>query len=163
MDGKTYGPDYVVLAGKKWATANIGASDETAYGHYFSWGNNVGYVLSNSKWVIAEGYSGAGTELVGGFTIENYNGTPGHELSGNIPADTGCDAAHANWGRSWRLPTEEEFRDLAAQCYLQWGVKHIDLVAGQDPSSRTEGNDFEKGKTRSRPKRICFENVYACC
>lgn len=131
MDYKTYGHDFVVLAGKKWATANIGASDETKYGHYFSWGNIIGYVRSGASWVVAEGYTGAGNEFSGGFSEGNYNSTPGHSLSGNIPIDVDYDAARANWGGNWRLPTEEELCDIATQCFLEWSSNGLYVWAAK--------------------------------
>ena len=129
------GHEYVEIGGIKWATCNIGANSPKEYGWYFSWAGTTGYVYdnTNSKWVTQ-----GGSELSGGFTWAN---TPYHE--GNVETgiwkkyiptgQTGYwsgvgspdnklflelvdDAARANWGGSWRMPTKAEFQKLYEDC-----------------------------------------------
>ena len=37
--------------GPYWATTNIGAEKPEDYGYYFWWGDTVGYLRKNDKWV----------------------------------------------------------------------------------------------------------------
>lgn len=72
--------------GVKWATMNVGATSETDPGYYLSWGETV----------PKEDYS---------ETSYTYHDTPA-----TLPASN--DAATANWGGSWRMPTYEELGKL---------------------------------------------------
>ena len=99
-----------------WATCNVGASSPEDYGDYFAWGETSpksSYDEDNSK------------------TYENssYN----HDIGGDISTD----AARANWGGSWRLPTLGEFRELRNNCkwtvatlYGTWGCKVVSKKNG---------------------------------
>ena len=128
------GHEYVEIAGLKWATCNVGANTPKDYGWYFSWAGKTGYVRDGTKWVTAQG----GSELSGGFSWAN---TPYHEgidpnhnwkkyiptgkttyWSGGGSPDSKLslelvdDAARANWGGSWRMPTQAEFQKLYEAC-----------------------------------------------
>ncbi len=83
----------------KWATCNIGASTPSDYGEYFSWGE---------------------TTMKDGYTPENSitYGKEMHNIAGNIEYD----AARANWGGTWRLPTTKEFFELIVECVWEWVV-----------------------------------------
>ena len=122
--------DYIVAGGRKWATVNVGATSRSgreSFGHFFSWGNVVGYSFSGVDWKVAPGYPGEGTVLQGGFSAENYALSPGSKLAASAGASgTGsvlqsdadfalplaADAAYANWGGAWRMPTAAEFEAL---------------------------------------------------
>lgn len=93
--------------GPYWATTNIGATKPDEYGLYFTWANDTGYAQVNSTFPIF-------------FNKENYAKTAGAKLSGDIPANSTYDAARANWGKNWRMPTEDEFEDLIAKCDSKW-------------------------------------------
>ncbi len=85
--------EYVTIGGRKWATANVGASSPTDAGRYFAWGDVVGQSWDGSAW------SG------GGFSTAPKIGNPE-----TLPLQ--YDAAYANWGGDWRMPTEAEFQAL---------------------------------------------------
>lgn len=108
---------YVEINGLKWATMNIGATSSTDYGYYFFWGGTEGYKRVGSIWYKASDY----TEIAsGGFAKANdphYNGSAytkytGTSGDGKTTLDLADDAANANWGGSWRMPTEAEFEAL---------------------------------------------------
>lgn len=82
----------------KWATCNIGAGSPSDYGGYFAWGETSeknSYIKSNCK-------------TYGDFSV------------GDIGGNSQYDAATANWGRGWRLPTEYEFQELIEECEWVW-------------------------------------------
>ena len=79
-----------------WATCNVGASSPSDYGNYYAWGETdtkSSYWIDNSR------------------TYEKSMG----DISGN----PSYDAATANWGDGWRMPTKEEFEELQNRCDWQ--------------------------------------------
>lgn len=116
------GHQYVEIGGLKWATMNIGASQPSDYGLYFAWGDTQGYTAEQVG-------SGEGQKYFGWADYKYGNGT-------SEPGDTGMtkynsndglttleavdDAAVANWGGSWRMPTTAEFQALGAAVNTEW-------------------------------------------
>ncbi len=97
--GYINGHGYVDLGlSVKWATYNIGASSPSDYGNYYAWGE---------------------TKPKSEYTWDNYVGPRPDFIDTNtlcISGDPTYDAARVNWGRKWRLPTEEEMQELTS-CY----------------------------------------------
>ena len=102
--------DLGLPSGLKWATCNIGAANPWDYGDYFAWGETA--PKSVYDW---------STYLDGRITDEEDCGTSKDLLNG-ITAINGTqyDAARANMGGSWRMPTTEEQRELLNNCYWEW-------------------------------------------
>ncbi len=94
----TFAPEYVELEpGSFWATTNIGASSPEEYGDYFAWGETK--PKTEYSWeTYLDNPSGDGE------TFTKYNK--------RMPLDPQDDAATANWGSSWRMPTEREWSNL---------------------------------------------------
>ena len=92
--------------GPYWATCNIGADNPTEAGWYFSFGNTKGYVLVNGRFVLGSNHEEPLGED-GKFSSENYTNTPGYNLPTSSTFTPGVlnDAAYANWGEAWRVPT----------------------------------------------------------
>ena len=83
----------------KWATCNVGASSPEDCGDYFAWGETstkTSYDVDNTKTYNKRSY--------------NYD----------IGGDSSLDAARANWGGTWRLPTEAEIQELIDKCDWEW-------------------------------------------
>ena len=113
--------------GPCWATTNIGADKPEESGYYFWWGDIVGYKWVNNKWVANDGSSSNFS-----FTSEN---TPTHGKSmdklqseGWITADNVLvpehDAAHVQWGGTWRMPTIGELSSLNSKCTWLYTTKN---------------------------------------
>ena len=81
----------------KWATCNVGASSPSDYGNYYVWGE---------------------TRTKSEYTEDNSS-TYGINI-GDISGDSRYDAARANWGGTWRLPTEAEMEELMDKCTWTW-------------------------------------------
>lgn len=79
----------------KWASCNVGADSPSEYGDFFAWGE---------------------TKPKSSYTESNYT------INGvyNISGDPQYDAASANWGDKWRMPSDEEFKELANKCEWFW-------------------------------------------
>ena len=88
----------------KWACCNVGATTPEGYGDYFAWGE---------------------TSPKSSYTSDNCS-TLGASMS-DISGNPQYDAATANWGGSWRMPTKAEQQELLNNCAWTWtslnGVK----------------------------------------
>jgi len=94
-EGYINGHEYVDLGlSVKWATCNIGAESPSDIGDYFAWGE----ILPKSS-----------------YTIQNSE-TFDLPVSADIGGNTDYDAARANWGGTWRLPTRSELEELIHYC-----------------------------------------------
>lgn len=132
------GHAYVEIGGLKWATMNVGATSETDYGLYFQWGDTQGYTASQvgsgegQKYFGWADYKyGNGTSSPGATGMTKYNSTDGKTV-----LDIEDDAARANWGGQWRMPTTNELQALGAAVNTAWtndyqstGIKGIICTA----------------------------------
>ena len=116
------GHQYVEIGGLKWATMNIGASQPSDYGLYFAWGDTQGYTAEQvgsgegQKYFGWADYKyGNGTSSPGTTGMTKYNATDGLTTLEDVD-----DAAVANWGGSWRMPTTAEFQALGAAVNTAW-------------------------------------------
>mgnify|MGYP003306024577 CR=1 FL=1 len=99
----------------KWASFNIGATKPEEFGDYFAWGEispKAQYIESNC--------------LTYGKTMGDISGNPLY------------DAATANWGGDWRMPTKSEIQELVISGDVNWttynGVNGY-LVTGPNGNS----------------------------
>ena len=123
--------EYVDLglpSGTKWATCNVGATSPEEYGDYYAWGETT----------TKETYSWDTYKHGDGETFSKYNATDG--LTTLEAAD---DAAVANWGGSWRMPTDVEWTELRENCDWIWTVDYNGTgIAGRIVASKTNGNSI---------------------
>lgn len=115
---------YVVVNGKKWATMNIGAENETDPGEYFMWAEVVGHKYNGTTWDFpadnpdTQRYTSTWNSSAGfAYCNTPYStSTSGASYSKYKTADTTLekidDAANYNWGGSWRMPTYDEIAAL---------------------------------------------------
>ena len=100
--GSSNGHDWVDLGlSVKWATCNVGATSPEEYGDCFAWGE------TSPK-----------TE----YTEENSL-TYGKQMS-DIAGNAQYDAARANWGGNWRMPTKAEMQELEDKCTWTWTTQN---------------------------------------
>ena len=114
--GTINGYEYVDLGlSVKWAICNVGADFPRDYGDYFAWGETE----PRDNYLEANAYT-CGVEM--------------DDIAGNSKYD----AAKANWGGSWRLPTSDEMQELVDSCTWEW-MTMIDvngyLVTGSNGNS----------------------------
>ncbi len=102
------GHEYVDLglpSGLLWATCNVGAVNPEDYGDYFKWGETTPTDGSRKyKYAIDD-------ETLYDKTFTKYYYEDG--LKTLEPTD---DAATANWGNDWRMPTKKELIELTNEC-----------------------------------------------
>lgn len=108
--------DLGLPSGTLWATCNVGADTPEDYGDYFAWGETMPkdcYGWSNYKYCIGEGDQL--TKYNNSFNC-GYNGFV-DDLTILLPED---DAAVANWGSNWRIPTEVDWQELLNNTTSSW-------------------------------------------
>lgn len=119
--------DLGLPSGLKWATCNVGASNPQDYGLYFAWGETTGYTAEQVK-------SG-----VRAFSSAVYNAGSAASISTNLTLEQ--DAARANLGGNWRMPTKAECQELIDNCNVTWISSYMGKgVAGRLFTSKTNGN-----------------------
>lgn len=96
----------------KWANMNVGATSVTDYGKYYAWGATTdNYSAGNDyDWAHTPYYTGDGSA----HSWSEYASAP---ATLDVATD---DAARANWGGSWRMPTETEFQELLDNTTRTW-------------------------------------------
>lgn len=106
------GPGVVDLglpSGTLWATCNVGASAPEEYGDFFAWGETTGYTSVYSYYMADHDFSWANYFDTSdqGSTFNKY--TVG---GGKTVLDPEDDAATANWGTCWKMPTKAMLTEL---------------------------------------------------
>ncbi len=90
--------EYVDMGGSVyWATYNIGATSPEEYGDYYAWGE----ITTKNE-----------------YTVENcvyYD-----QYLADFSGDPDYDAAAANWGGDWRMPTRSEMEYIANAANCKW-------------------------------------------
>ena len=130
---KDYSKEYVDLglpSGTLWATCNVGASSPQEYGDYFAWGEikpKNKYNWSTYKW------KNEGISIWG--QINKYTFADGDMSAcwysngifigdGKTELELGDDAATANWGSGWQMPSSEQINELINNNYTtrEWTI-----------------------------------------
>ena len=119
----SFGHAYVDLglpSGTKWATCNVGADSPEDYGDYFAWGETTPKDTYN--WSTYQHCNGSYATLTKYCTDASY-GYEGFtdDLTTLLPED---DAATANWGSGWRMPTREEWQELYNNTTVTWTTQN---------------------------------------
>ncbi|MBR5918801.1 MAG: leucine-rich repeat domain-containing protein, partial [Prevotella sp.] len=112
---KINGHEYVDLglpSGTLWATCNVGAEKPEDYGLYFAWGETKGYTgdTSDGRLFNWDNYKWGKKDALTNYT----------DSDGKIELYAADDAATANWGEGWRMPTLEEIYELLENTTSEW-------------------------------------------
>ncbi len=112
--------DLGLPSGNLWATCNVGASTPEDYGAYFAWGETQPKDTYN--WSTYQYCNGSECTVTKYCSNSNYgyNGFTDN-LTTLLPED---DAATANWGDEWCMPTEEDFRELYNNTTVTWTTQN---------------------------------------
>lgn len=124
--------EYVDLglpSGTLWATCNVGANSPEEYGDYFAWGETEPketYDWSSFKWC-----DGSENTMTKYGTIDN-----------KTKLDPEDDAAIANWGNDWCMPTNEQLWELTKNSYTDTEWTTMNDVNGYKITSKKNGNSI---------------------
>lgn len=133
-------PEYVDLGlSVKWATCNLGAETPEDYGDYYSWGEIIPKdEYSWSTYIWCNGDYNKLTKYCPTNKTDYWDGTETPE--GKTVLDLEDDAARANWGGSWRLPSDSEWTELRENCTWTWTTQNG--VKGRLVTSNINGNSI---------------------
>ena len=122
-NGSYNGHDYVDLglpSGTLWATCNVGASRPEDYGNYYAWGETKTkstYDIHTYKYANGDYY-----KLTKYCSDSNYGDDGFTDKLTTLQA--GDDAATANWGDGWRMPTNKQWDELLKHTTNKWTTKN---------------------------------------
>ncbi len=119
----------------KWATCNVGATKPEEYGNYYAWGETT--TKSTYNWSTYKWCNGSKTTLTKYNTSSSY-GT----VDNKTVLELADDAARANWGGAWRMPTDGEWRELLDECTWEWKNAYKGTTAGYLVTSKINGNSI---------------------
>ena len=112
--------DLGLASGLLWAKCNLGTTEPTELGDYYAWGET-----STKKKYYSDNYKHFKTD--GGIKVLKYN-----EKDGKTVLDLNDDAARANIGAGYRIPTKEDWEELLEDC--KWEAVTTTLSEIIDPS-----------------------------
>ena len=131
--------EWVEIGGVKWATKNVGAKTITDYGQYFSWGGVNGFTADQvSGSCHSKRFTWADYELANGSSsdITKYTSNDGKTVLESVD-----DAATANMGSGWRMPTTAEFQALGNAVNSAWTADYQGSgVAGLICTDKTDSS-----------------------
>ncbi len=110
--------DLGLPSGTLWATCNVGADAPEGFGDYFAWGETTPKTTYNwSTYTYCN--NGDFLNTLTKYCSQSdfgYNGFTDN-LTVLQPKD---DAATANWGSGWCMPTRAQWRELSQNTTKQW-------------------------------------------
>ena len=118
----------------KWATCNIGAQRPEEHGYYFAWGETnpkESYELETYKYyrvneyrAISYGVAPTRNYLFIDYYIPLIEVTAQDIKTGACNLKHKDDAATANYGKNWRMPTNKEWEELIKKCKWTWSCSN---------------------------------------
>ncbi len=106
--------DLGLSSGNLWASCNLGADSPEQDGGYYAWGETS--TKDNYTWDTYQ-YGSSATTLTK-YCTKAANGNNGFTDALNT-LEVGDDAAAANLGIGWVMPTNSEWQELYDQCYWE--------------------------------------------
>lgn len=110
-------------SGVMWSPVNIdieqpGGFAESPFQYecsFFSWGNVDGHNPTGPASFSPWNWGNVNAQEPW-YDGQVYGDTPGNTLNGDIPVGVDYDAARANLGAPWRMPTSDDFAELLENC-----------------------------------------------
>ena len=131
------GFEYVDLglpSGTLWATTNVGARKPTDYGLYFQWGDTQGYTAEQVG--TGEGQKKFASDE-SDYKFGVYPNYTKYTVAG-ATLELEDDAAHANMGGDWHMPTPIQISELLNNTTNTWTTQ--DGVNGRLFTSKKDGS-----------------------
>lgn len=129
------GREYVDLglpSGTLWATCNLGANNPEDYGFYYAWGEtNTKSTFEWGNYALANGSNKQLTK----YNDDSYFGV----VDGKEELELVDDAAYANWGSDWCMPTSKQIKELVNSSYTTTETTTLNGVYGLKITSKRSG------------------------
>lgn len=129
--------DLGLPSGTLWATCNVGANKPEEFGSYFAWGETepkLSYTEDNYKFFYKESY----TYKVNKYCTSSNNGN----VDNKTELDPEDDAATANWGSEWQMPTKLQFEELRNYSYTTTRALTLNGMSGELVVSKINGTQI---------------------
>ena len=107
----------------RWATTNIGARKPSDYGTYYAW----------AEVTSKEFFSSGNYKYGNGNPYTKYDPWSDNKIN----LESVDDAATANWGNGWRMPTKKEMEELIRCCTWEWTT--VNGIYGAKVYSKADG------------------------
>ncbi len=112
--------DLGLPSGLLWATCNVGSTTPEGYGDYFAWGETTPKETYNwSTYRYCNGDYNTLTKYCNNSSYGNNGFT-----DALTTLESSDDAATANWGTGWRMPTQTEMNELLDNCTQVWTTQN---------------------------------------
>lgn len=132
--------DLGLPSGTKWACCNVGANAPEEYGNYYAWGE------TQTKSVYSDD------------TYQYYQNGKSVDIGTDI-AGTDYDAATANWGEPWQMPSEMQLEELCNNCTSVWIT--LDGVDGRKFTGSNGGSIFLPAAGFRRLDRLDLAGIWS--
>lgn len=140
----------------RWATCNVGANSPEDNGDYFAWGETTKkdeYLLCNYSYFNWDGCGSQSFAKYCNSTNYSENGFSDNKAFLEISDD----AAAANWGDGWRMPTKDEFQELFDKC--KW-VKTSNGYEVTGPNGKSIHLPLAGYRVTSEPREVGIDGYY---
>lgn len=134
----------------KWATMNVGATSPEGYGDYFAWGETKPQADNRYLWSSYKWCKGSIDTMTKYCTDSQYGMVDNKRV-----LELSDDAARANWGGSWRVPSLAEIKELKDNCTFVWITQNG--VKGYKVTSKKNGNTIFLPAAGSRWGRNLYD------
>ncbi|MBR4267532.1 MAG: hypothetical protein IKQ46_15940 [Bacteroidales bacterium] len=121
-----------------WCNKNLGASNSQASGYFYAFGETT--PKESYTWANYKHANGTETDITKYNTKEEF----GKNIDDILTLEPEDDAVVENLGNGWRMPDEDEFKELrnTDNCTWEW-VKMENLnIAGYKITSKINGNSI---------------------
>ena len=125
--------DLGLPSGTLWATCNVGANSPEEYGDYFAWGETE--PKNDYSWSTYK-YCKGTTDTMTKYCTSSKYGT----VDNKTELEPSDDAATANWGSGWQMPSLEQFKELSSYTTTSW--RTVNGKYGRRLTSRSNGNSI---------------------
>lgn len=153
-DNHPHAIDFGLPSGTKWSCCNLGATKPEEYGNFYAWGETGGYTSKGEiegssdysayemsdrifNWAHYKWCNGSFYTLTKYCTQEGYGTVDGKTKLGLTD-----DAAHVSWGGNWRMPTEDEIKELIENTYFGYQPEIVNGVIGYKLSNKNNEDNY---------------------
>lgn len=127
--------DLGLPSGTRWATCNVGANSPEEYGDYFAWGETKG--KADYSWSTYKYCDESAGKLMKYCTHSDYG-----FVDGKTELDLEDDAATANWGSEWQMPSKAQWEELLNKDRITRTRTTRNNVDGYLFTSKSNGNSI---------------------
>lgn len=130
--------DLELPSGTLWATCNVGAENPEKYGDYFAWGETK--PKANYDWFTYKHLNNSGLcKYCIECKIESAKSLMA-KIDNKVELEAEDDAATANWGNDWQMPSVDQFAELIDTSYTTTSWATQNGVNGRLIISKSNGN-----------------------